>query len=50
MSGAKGITAIRERLRDAGMDAKEDAKGWIREKQDGMGEMKEVLLYYIGCR
>lgn len=40
--GAARLNAIRDKLRDVGVDATEDAKDWIRERRDGVDEMKEV--------
>lgn len=37
------IAAIRERLRNVGLDAREDARDWIRDKRDDVGEIQEVI-------
>lgn len=36
------LAAVRDRLREAGLDAREEARDWIRDKRDDMGEMREV--------
>lgn len=36
------LSAVRHRLHEAGLDAREEARDWIRDKRDDMGEMREV--------
>lgn len=39
---ARRVAEVRNRLRDARLDASEDAKDWIRDKRDDMDDMREV--------
>lgn len=42
--GAARLAAMRERFRDVRLDAREEARDWIRDKRDEMGEMREVFF------
>lgn len=46
---ARRMAEIRERLRDARLDASEDAKDWIRDKRDDVDEMREVWSGSLVC-
>lgn len=36
------LSAVRSRIREAGLDAREDARDWIRDKRDDIDEIREV--------
>lgn len=46
-AAAGRLAAVRERIRDAGVEVREDAKDWIREKRGDMDEMREVWQYIL---